>query len=365
MMNCYLNTFSRPQMRAAAGFDPDWAGSYFISRAINEPPDDLRSQIFPKLDYWRDIHISPHTAKRGAQANKAAYYVIQLLVWLRDVLLQDAPFLQLEFPDHPIWLHPVFSQPSYLRWAQNTRDSAKVADTNSYLATIEKAYPAIASKLGSVTIGQASHTSKLDLLTSKIAGIEAQLEDMAAGQQRIEQRLLHPDPRPWVLFPPAAAPLLQPLAGVPVVPATAGSAFPFPDPPPAAAAADPLIPPIPPIPPVPVAAVAAADQPPLWPVPRNTKTVRDLMKIWQLGSGEMPPMKALEERWGSRWRPVPDRQHFSRLLFIIREVYKLADNTGQLVEDVAKKLDRERGHATLNKVFELLKSRQRRGNSRD
>jgi hypothetical protein len=89
------------------------------------------------------------------------------------------------------------------------------------------------------------------------------------------------------------------------------------------------------------------------------------MKIWQFGSGEMPPIKTLEERWGSRWRPVPDRQHFSRLLFIIREVYKLADNTGQLVEDVAKKLDLERGHATLNKVFELLKSRQRRGNSRD
>jgi hypothetical protein len=116
--------------------------------------------------------------------------------------------LQLEFPDHPIWLYPVFSQPSYLKWAQNTRNFAKVANTNNYLATIEKAYSAIASKLGSVTIGQASHISKLDLLISKIAGIEAQLEDMAAGQQRIEQRLLHPDPRPWVLFPPAAAPLL-------------------------------------------------------------------------------------------------------------------------------------------------------------
>jgi hypothetical protein len=86
-MNYYLNTFSRPQMRAAAKFDPDWAESYFISRAINDPLDDLRSQIFPKLDYWRNIHISPYTAKGSAQANKAAYYVIQLLVLLRNVLL--------------------------------------------------------------------------------------------------------------------------------------------------------------------------------------------------------------------------------------------------------------------------------------
>jgi hypothetical protein len=113
MANCYLNTFSRPQIRAASGFDSDWLGSYFLDRFLATPSESLRGLVFLALGFWRAIHQYPDKTTGNAQPNKAAYQFLELLEWLRDVFLQDAPFLQAAFPTHPIWDDPLFAYSDY------------------------------------------------------------------------------------------------------------------------------------------------------------------------------------------------------------------------------------------------------------
>jgi hypothetical protein len=359
MTNCYMNPFSRPQMRAAAGFDSDWAGSYFISRFLNKPAAELRRQVFPQLDAWQAVHIGPTLTTRGAQPNKAAYGFLQLLDWLRDVLLQDAPFLQAAFPDHPIWLDPLFSRASYLAWSRHLQRATEGAEIDNHMFTIQKAHPAIASKLGTIQSSQAAHTGQL-------AGLQAELTELRDSiglvlhELKIQgaQRAL-----PWVMLPPGSELYqhLQPggaavngATGATATGATGATATATAIATAARAGNPPAAGPL-------QLQNSGEDQPPTWPVPRHPKTVAELLKIWQFGLGEMPPIKELEDRWGSRWRPVKDRQFFSTRYYIIRQVYHLSAATGRLLEDVARDLDRQKGSASLNKVFDLLKSREHNG----
>ena len=90
-------------MRSTADFDPDWAGSYYILRSIVAPPASLTTAIWPELDQWQEKFDT-----RAIDQNKAAGAFMELLYWLRLIILQDAPFLMSDFPGHPLFKHPVF-----------------------------------------------------------------------------------------------------------------------------------------------------------------------------------------------------------------------------------------------------------------
>ena len=44
---------------------------------------------------------------------------LELLDWLRDILLQDAAVLQHRFPLFPLWRHPIFSHPAWRSFADD------------------------------------------------------------------------------------------------------------------------------------------------------------------------------------------------------------------------------------------------------
>ncbi|XP_044721680.1 transcriptional activator of glycolytic enzymes domain-containing protein [Hirsutella rhossiliensis] len=53
----------------------------------------------------------------------AAGAFLELLEWLREVLLQDAVFLRESYPDHPIFQDPVFSCPEFEAFASKVQDT--------------------------------------------------------------------------------------------------------------------------------------------------------------------------------------------------------------------------------------------------
>ncbi|KAK4097119.1 hypothetical protein N658DRAFT_489435 [Parathielavia hyrcaniae] len=113
MTGCYITTLPFEFMRATADFEPAWAGSYHVPRATVQLEAWLRSQIWPQLNRWRDFEAE----------DKATGAFIELLHWLRDVLLQDAVFLRAKYPGHPVFQEPVFWSPQF--FATKVREAAQ------------------------------------------------------------------------------------------------------------------------------------------------------------------------------------------------------------------------------------------------
>ncbi|KAM4064097.1 centromere DNA-binding protein complex CBF3 subunit [Hirsutella rhossiliensis] len=109
MTGCYLTSLPFEFMRAVADFDPEWSGSYFVPG----PPS-------------------------GVEQNMAAGAFLELLEWLREVLLQDAVFLRESYPDHPIFQDPVFSCPEFEAFASKVQDTCTRDHEDSHTTVIQK-----------------------------------------------------------------------------------------------------------------------------------------------------------------------------------------------------------------------------------
>ncbi|KAM4061545.1 centromere DNA-binding protein complex CBF3 subunit [Hirsutella rhossiliensis] len=117
MTGCYLTSLPFEFMRAVADFDPEWSGSYFVPRAT--------------------AHSSPFS-DLGVEQNMAAGAFLELLEWLREVLLQDAVFLRESYPDHPIFQDPVFSCPEFEAFASKVQDTCTRDHEDSHTTVIQK-----------------------------------------------------------------------------------------------------------------------------------------------------------------------------------------------------------------------------------
>lgn len=120
MANCYLTSLPYEFMRASAGFDPHFPSTYYIPRATVSPSANLRSMVWPELDHWLAASRSPQRTSGGytiASNDMATSAVLELLEWLRDVFLQDAVFIIQQFPQHPMFAHPLFTSPDWVDFA--------------------------------------------------------------------------------------------------------------------------------------------------------------------------------------------------------------------------------------------------------
>jgi hypothetical protein len=67
-------------------------------------------------------------AEGGLDDCVAGKEFLDLLDWLRDILLQDAPVLQRQFPLFPLWRHPIFCHPDWRCFADNVLVAHNTAD---------------------------------------------------------------------------------------------------------------------------------------------------------------------------------------------------------------------------------------------
>src|SRR6266699_4617957 len=144
MTGCYITTLPFEFMRAAADFEPAWAGSYHIPRATVQPELWLRSQIWPQLDRWRDFEAD----------DKATGVFIELLHWLRDILLQDAVFLITKHPKHPVFRDPVFRSLQFKAFADKVQKAVQKTFEKDCNIAIEKVIPEVFEKFKGLTVYQ-------------------------------------------------------------------------------------------------------------------------------------------------------------------------------------------------------------------
>lgn len=343
-------------MRAVADFDPEWAGSYFVPRTTVTPPASLQRQIWPAVDLWREVHENPATATSGIAPNKAAGAFLELLCWLREVLLQDAAFLIQLYPDHPLFKHPIFSSREFLGFASEVRAASEELHRDSYTETIQKAMPAVSDKLQAMAAQQVAESN---LARDRHLAVVAEIQALRANVQEYAQTTF--TITTTTTISPGGTTRRQEQVAHRVDRVSAQEASPAPRPPqqrtPVLLNGPPRAAPI-------LAAPAGEDanaQPPCFSLPRDIRTVADLLKLWKYGLGIMPSVRSLEQRWGARWRPSTsaERQAFSSRNRIIREIERRAEITGLAEEVVASEMDRERGTASLDKVFKALKARDK------
>ncbi|KJZ68132.1 hypothetical protein HIM_12477 [Hirsutella minnesotensis 3608] len=125
MTGCYLTSLPFEFMRAVADFDPEWSGSYFVPKGAVRPPVVFLVQVWPQLDKWKEAHSSP-LSDFGVEQNMAAGAFLELMEWLREVLLQDAVFLRESCPDHPLFQDPVFACPEFAAFASKVRKTRAI-----------------------------------------------------------------------------------------------------------------------------------------------------------------------------------------------------------------------------------------------
>ena len=149
MTGCYLTSLPFEFMRAVADFDPAWSGSYYVPRSTVRVPPSLLTQIWPELDFWIAAHKDPRSLEAqevgGVEPNMAAGAFLQLLQWLREVLLQDAVFLKREFPQPPIFSQDVFRSPEFSRFEHDVEEAYLVIEHETHTSAVDKAIPTLAA----------------------------------------------------------------------------------------------------------------------------------------------------------------------------------------------------------------------------
>ncbi|KAL2137713.1 hypothetical protein VTI28DRAFT_8457 [Corynascus sepedonium] len=145
MVGCYLNARPRTFMRLMAGH-PANMGCFEIRRAGITPPEALLSMIWPESNRWKD-QFGPGPDQVN---DLAAMGLTNLLFYLREVVLQNSVPLMRQFPDSPVWNHPVFQHEAYQVFAQQISAFVQEEERPSQLTLLVQAMPVLADYLKSI-----------------------------------------------------------------------------------------------------------------------------------------------------------------------------------------------------------------------
>ena len=313
MVGCYLNSLPREFMGSMAGH-PSQIGCFEIRRAAITPPPELLSLIWPELDAWK--------GQFGPQLHQvndlAATGVTNLLLYLREVIVQDSIALRGMFPGHPVWHHAVFQHPAYTAFARKVEACmlAEEQEGPSQLSLLYQAMPLLVDHLKAMDARSDQRASELQALLDRVA--ESQQTQSTQLQFLMSGSLTFRLEAPRLAAAPAAAPAAAAAAALlaPVVTSTMASSryasaqASVASTPPRLASPPP--PPGPPPPPLPLPQPdhdeppnAEPPRPPVYRMCRTVKTVKVLWREWTVGLGHgNPSIAALDSRWGSQWKEM-------------------------------------------------------------
>ncbi|PPR03299.1 hypothetical protein CVT24_012607 [Panaeolus cyanescens] len=115
----YNHSLPIDAMVAAAGCNGHQVDSYFVSRELIVPPNELICSIFPWLSVEERAYNHRLLEKKEAK-DGALRYLLNLLLYLRLVLVQDAAVLYQENPECPIFEFAPFNSDLFRSFAQET-----------------------------------------------------------------------------------------------------------------------------------------------------------------------------------------------------------------------------------------------------
>lgn len=346
MVGCYLNALPREFMRSMAGH-PSQMGCFEIRRASIAPPDELLAMIWPSLDAWKG-QFGPLPDQRN---DLAAAGATSLLLYLREVILQDSVALRGLFPGHPVWHHPVFQHPAYAAFAQKVKACVQEEEGPGPLALLCQAMPLVADHLRAIDARSEQRASELRALLDRVAESQQaqslQLQFLASGNLtfRLEagpllaampMPMLPPPPPPAASATGSSSRYTSAQASVASTPSRVAS------------------------PPPPDYELAPEPQLPAYRMSRAVKTVRALWQEWNIGLGGRPSVAALDLKWGSKWRAgrQNELQWYSLRLEVIKEIRRIAQ--GQRISEEAAmwqvNLQQEQMRCSLDQLCKRLRA---------
>ena len=119
MEGCYSRSLPIEGMRTMAGFHPS-IHNYRIRRDISVP-EHLLNKVFPGVE-------NIYTEEQNKPEKEQCYAKIQfleVLLYFRKVILQDACKMKIYFPSHPIWNHDVFQDPTFHDFQMEVLDASR------------------------------------------------------------------------------------------------------------------------------------------------------------------------------------------------------------------------------------------------
>lgn len=118
----YANSLALRAMHVLSGHSKN--APYFVERTHKEPPQALLDLVFPDTQDWLDRVKSGN----GAQQTLAAAGFLELLLWLKTVILQDACFL-MDVIESKLWQQPIFRSAEFLQFKEQMH--ASLAETSA------------------------------------------------------------------------------------------------------------------------------------------------------------------------------------------------------------------------------------------
>lgn len=334
LSSAYLSPISRVTVRVLAGFSKE-RGTYFLERANLEVPATLLKQIFPQVDEWEQ---KVQVATRSPGIATASF--LQVMRFLKTVILQDSLLLSQKFPSSALWQHPVFLSAEYQQFrAQSQRALAEIQ--NPFSVQLQAVLPQVHEGLLSLHRTVVTTSQQLSQsLEPAIRDMEARLETSEQDSRRLASicQFLHQCSEGFSHILQSDPPVQ------PVQPSfSSSSSAPLP---------------------------RQQDTPALDPVPdyrlsRTISTVRELWQEWDQGlPGGQPAVRILESRFGAKWRREgAERKFFSRRLRIIKfilgrfeELRAQPGQEGLTIEDVVSNLSErcEREGLSLNQLSDQI-----------
>ncbi|KAL3675821.1 hypothetical protein R1sor_025769 [Riccia sorocarpa] len=298
MENCYLTSLPREAMRTLAGFSPS-QGQFFLSRMAVTPPSQLTSKLFPQVEYWLSkLEVG------DCEQSIAAGGFLHLLKLLRIVILQDSVFLRIRHPTHPVWKHCVFSDPSYISFAEQL--SVAVANqVDPAELQLQRAMPIMTDRISSLHEDLTNKFNGVELRlsqqTEELRGLKSRLEDIMNGNA--EMRLCARFDMNW-----PSSRQTSTLEQRVDVNTNAGSSR-----------------------------IETIDLPRTYRLSRGIITVTDLWREWTEGLGGGPSVKELERKWGTAWCEGNERRFFNRRKIVLEAIENRASQLlGGITEENLK-----------------------------
>ncbi|SAM03133.1 hypothetical protein [Absidia glauca] len=96
-------------MRLISDF-PTNGRSFYLVRAVLDPPSSLCKMLFPAIDKW---HGRPAVKKLSPDNNNPIQPMIP------KTFIQDSVLMMELHPSYPIWQHSIFFDPTYLSFKRD------------------------------------------------------------------------------------------------------------------------------------------------------------------------------------------------------------------------------------------------------
>ncbi|CAD7066736.1 unnamed protein product [Tilletia caries] len=116
LVDRYLTGVAVQPVRALAGFNID-GGDHYLPRSLLMPPDALCSKLWPQATQAEISVRERHSC--GGEVDQAALSFLELIRWIRVVLLQDAALVSTAHPSLPLWSIEPFSSSDFAAFRQN------------------------------------------------------------------------------------------------------------------------------------------------------------------------------------------------------------------------------------------------------